>query len=104
MLTGTETDISIHALREEGDVTADGDKVDKAISIHALREEDDHPLSVFLFSRVEFLSTPSVRRATWAITPCQQSDRISIHALREEGDENLDYSPECSRNFYPRPP
>ena len=35
---------------------------------------------------MEFLSTPSVRRATTLsqlIRPCQ---RISIHALREEGD------------------
>ena len=104
MLTGTETDISIHAHREEGDVTADGDKVDKAISIHALREEGDHPLSVFLFSRVEFLSTPSVRRATNEIARTLIVQDISIHALREEGDMGYNTMSAIGQDFYPRPP
>ena len=34
----------------------------------------------------EFLSTPSVRRATGVTTTQQMIDAISIHALREEGD------------------
>ena len=55
--------ISIHALREEGDaVTADGVE-SGMISIHALREEGD------LVAAVGF-----------------QCHIISIHALREEGD------------------
>ncbi len=56
------------------------------ISIHALREEGD-----FLFLDVVqiddgFLSTPSARRAT--TSPCASGVLcgISIHALREEGD------------------
>ncbi len=59
-------EISIHALREEGDRAAIAYNVRYArISIHALREEGDPALWY-------------TRRAY----------RISIHALREEGDPN----------------
>ena len=55
--------ISIHALREEGDVCAVADLQGFVISIHALREEGDH------------------------ITRLAETfEEISIHALREEGD------------------
>ena len=59
------TNISIHALREEGDCPVRvGDLRDIEISIHALREEGDdkHALVVKLLKI--FLSTPSARRAT----------------------------------------
>ena len=55
--------ISIHALREEGDIGVRIGRVCILISIHALREEGD---------MIHFI------RCTSAI--------ISIHALREEGD------------------
>ena len=58
--------ISIHALREEGDqaiLDEDGKVVE--ISIHALREEGDQALVILDFAKVQFLSTPSARRATW---------------------------------------
>ena len=60
--TGT---ISIHALREEGDLHSPAAMVlDRTISIHALREEGD-PSAVFTTSTAcGFLSTPSARRAT----------------------------------------
>ena len=102
--------ISIHALREEGDV---GSKrkmpVRTDISIHALREEGDMAALPSDLRAVIFLSTPSARRATslrYART-VRRSDfyprpprggrpgfvdlsgyveKISIHALREEGD------------------
>ena len=53
---------------------------------------------------VEFLSTPSARRATGgAVRLCMRSG-ISIHALREEGDMGL-IPPFCTMShFYPRPP
>ena len=35
---------------------------------------------------MEFLSTPSARRATGSICRCVPNNHISIHALREEGD------------------
>ena len=56
--------ISIHALREEGDLYATDQQRQVKISIHALREEGD--------------SGASRAKDRW---------RISIHALREEGDE-----------------
>ena len=37
-----EHGISIHALREEGDVGEKVNKISTLISIHALREEGDH--------------------------------------------------------------
>ena len=37
-------------------------------------------------SVLEFLSTPSARRATFWCLHERHSQRISIHALREEGD------------------
>ena len=79
------------------------------ISIHALREEGDRYKLILSGTPVQFLSTPSARRATWVLpsvlmvgllflsTPsARRATRspghtpgrhlISIHALREEGD------------------
>ena len=57
--------ISIHALREEGDVrrAAIVAEVEK-ISIHALREEGDAAETMLTNGCIIFLSTPSARRAT----------------------------------------
>ena len=104
-----KTAISIHALREEGDLVPlcrAGDH--QAISIHALREEGDgcwqapcwphqyfYPrpprggrrhLSKINVTVGQFLSTPSARRATRKSVPSPSYETISIHALREEGD------------------
>ena len=130
--------ISIHALREEGDSLSEAItklKADfyprpprggrliataamiiiPAISIHALREEGDNPGLPQRLDVVEFLSTPSARRATsiqWAIAPVNgnfyprpprggrhprlslldEHREISIHALREEGDRFFPFS------------
>ena len=67
------------------------DKVAKAfsglfISIHALREEGDVVCEDFCAVTQRFLSTPSARRATKSYLPSPESSAISIHALREEGD------------------
>ena len=56
------------------------------ISIHALREEGDLCRGVHTASSTTFLSTPSARRATSACLALVGSAPISIHALREEGD------------------
>ena len=53
-----------------------------AISIHALREEGDYKIMFQGETRLEFLSTPSVRRAT----------------------RNVGRSERNPGNFYPRPP
>ena len=56
------------------------------ISIHALREEGDWKGHQLQEDRVIFLSTPSARRATTGHAVQLVSEVISIHALREEGD------------------
>ena len=74
-------DISIHALREEGDKGLHFHFQRLKISIHALREEGDvkHPDG---YGR----------------------SGISIHALREEGDMDLSQPCTATGYFYPRPP
>ena len=102
--------ISIHALREEGDMAVRagcccstyfyprpprGGRLQRArqrparffISIHALREEGDLLDRWEEYSLETFLSTPSARRATVLRRGGVLGARISIHALREEGDQ-----------------
>ena len=62
-------DISIHALREEGDGMPLGVEPSQQISIHALREEGDVDQAYRLTLLELFLSTPSARRATFSIMP-----------------------------------
>ena len=75
--------ISIHALRVEGDL---GDIINafmkNVISIHALRVEGDRTRMI-------------PRWILW---------RISIHALRVEGDESRKGGVQLAGYFYPRPP
>ena len=119
--------ISIHALREEGDLARRVQRDDgQVISIHALREEGDPPtppssrLTTYFYPRPprggrqvyewsckalgEFLSTPSARRATPVSAVFCGNLLISIHALREEGDPARCSLPCPCANFYPRPP
>ena len=97
--------ISIHALREEGDFAHIRDtSARNRISIHALREEGDRRPMGLTFLPKKFLSTPSARRAT---RPCRSSwcrSWISIHALREEGDPGSNHPRPVHHHFYPRPP
>ena len=75
--------ISIHALREEGDLVVFKPCAPPfKISIHALREEGDASLHP-------------------AMMVC---NLISIHALREEGDLPTSSSAQTAVYFYPRPP
>ena len=76
------SDISIHALREEGDSVAAHYAVAVSISIHALREEGDAEFVDTAERYLGFLSTPSARRAT-----AHCSGRTA-----------------CQPYFYPRPP
>ena len=72
------SDISIHALRGEGDLVEQlgisGAVTD--ISIHALRGEGDPAPSLTSTAASTFQSTPSVGRAT--LLDCQPSDIIEI--------------------------
>ena len=64
VLLGSDVLISIHALREEGDLNR-GVSLDQLdISIHALREEGDPVQGAWSQRHGQFLSTPSARRAT----------------------------------------
>ena len=56
------------------------------ISIHALREEGDLSSWPSVQPMWQFLSTPSARRATARRRAGGRGFAISIHALREEGD------------------
>ena len=56
--------ISIHALREEGDNYFENMISASCISIHALREEGDPGFGCCFYEALQFLSTPSARRAT----------------------------------------
>ena len=75
-------EISIHALREEGDRPRIPPRDSSRISIHALREEGDLLWEHFVNLMGQFLSTPSARRAT----------SLAKMAIRRV------------ENFYPRPP
>ena len=81
LLPRSQSGISIHALREEGDRDVRGVADLQQISIHALREEGD---------------VDEIREGC----PCD----ISIHALREEGDTGADFLLAGNIDFYPRPP
>ena len=97
------------------------------ISIHALREEGDETIADLLLMFGKFLSTPSARRATYEIVNIKKEqiyfyprpprggrrmtallkacmEKISIHALREEGDFAALLVSVLLVHFYPRPP
>ena len=97
-------EISIHALREEGDLCHLTRFAGRTISIHALREEGDvYPYEWSCTTHL-FLSTPSARRATVQIDRDEVARVISIHALREEGDHARNAHARTCIYFYPRPP
>ncbi len=107
--TRAGTQISTHALREEGDpgsfpglgrwwrflptpsarraTTLACRAIEgNPISTHALREEGDWMRCCPSCGRRKFLPTPSARRATGGCFRGRQCGGISTHALREEGD------------------
>ena len=100
-LTG---EISIHALREEGDrLPRESD----------LRHRDFYPRpprggrpsdGLPEYNEDIFLSTPSARRATKKHNSQLTKMIISIHALREEGDWLPSAPSPLTTYFYPRPP
>ena len=81
-----EVEISIHALREEGDkeIISKLDRRKKFLSTPSARRATVHLPKADSGQR--FLSTPSARRATKAKIMAASILEISIHALREEGD------------------
>ena len=96
--------ISTHALREEGD------PLRPTVSAHhenfyprPPRGGRRHDLADAAL-HVQFLPTPSARRATAGHPRGAGHTRISTHALREEGDRARPHKNSRSTNFYPRPP
>ena len=83
--------------------TAEGNRRDQ-ISIHALREEGDPSAKQSNSKAKAFLSTPSARRATSGSRRHFRCGPISIHALREEGDMRAVDGIKNLVDFYPRPP
>ena len=119
--------ISIHALREEGDIFSSDFQAQKGISIHALREEGDKisqrqeqdqtyfyprpPRGGRLLSgdtgvrKEVFLSTPSARRATMASLPKKAEQPIFLSTPSARRATFCCSTPNrCIRHFYPRPP
>ena len=97
-------EISIHALREEGDLTPRKARPRLEISIHALREEGDPTAPGRPSGRIYFYPRPprGGRLKLYAIGAVEKY--ISIHALREEGDRMISLASRLPRHFYPRPP
>ena len=97
------------------------------VSIHALLAESDVTLRAYSMPQSVFLSTLSLRRATGTGIILSRMDGVSIHALLAESDgprpgkcsarptflstlslrratRPADPSPLCTRRFYPRSP
>ena len=123
----TAVQISIHALRMEGDVVKDGRKVDEVVflstpsgwratsckSFATKWASNFYPRPpgggrqrehVAIDGYFKFLSTPSGWRATRVILYGWRCWIISIHALRVEGDECRFLRSARYADFYPRPP
>ena len=96
--------ISIHALREEGDMVLAAAVCSVSISIHALREEGDTkprfhpPADPYFYPRPPRGGRPAMAYMVTTASP------ISIHALREEGDGAAARELRAVCHFYPRPP
>ena len=96
--------ISIHALREEGDGLLIAPT--RCLCNFYPRPPRGGRLSLAdeIAAAYEFLSTPSARRATCGLCVAQGRRAISIHALREEGDRYHIAQAGTLHDFYPRPP
>ena len=92
-------DISIHALREEGDCSQRSYLAILYISIHALREEGDWLHRRRPENRQYFYPRPPRGGRRVAYTLQMRSGCISIHALREEGDQATGYVYSCPVYF-----
>ena len=97
-------DISIHALREEGD-TVDSFLFCNITHFYPRPPRGGRPQRFGSHMiLMKFLSTPSARRATRSSLLLRCRQQISIHALREEGDLSALGKPVLPIDFYPRPP
>ena len=77
---------------------------EQIISIHALREEGDVTASAMSFRTWYFYPRPPRGGRPAALRPATPEHWISIHALREEGDVPGRPTTPATSDFYPRPP
>ena len=97
-------EISIHALREEGDLTPRPQPW-RLSNFYPRPPRGGRPdKAADSLGSIQFLSTPSARRATQRPGGLCYRVHISIHALREEGDSPSRRPASPALNFYPRPP
>ena len=99
-----DRDISIHALREEGDSRAFSTSRRSLTFLSTPSARRATSGVVVLNRSFQFLSTPSARRATLDNFFNVRRVGISIHALREEGDPITSMMVRPRSYFYPRPP
>ena len=98
-------EISIHALREEGDREMMARFNDTFIFLSTPSARRATQTAKTMRQEIKaFLSTPSARRATSKSETIPMPSIISIHALREEGDAARCRGPDLPCYFYPRPP
>ena len=91
-MTIASDDISIHALREEGDLLLAAILQILPISIHALREEGDRQTQTVAQASSYFYPRPPRGGRRPRLAFLATAGVISIHALREEGDSGCSIS------------
>ena len=74
------------------------------ISIHALREEGDQAPCTSILFFYYFYPRPPRGGRHFTKESAEAEAKISIHALREEGDNVSCKYRQADENFYPRPP
>ena len=97
--------ISIHALLAESDVSPLARQLFNEISIHALLAESDITMKSINNSILLFLSTLSLRRATWYLMILDRKERefLSTLSLRRATRQGV-HCRGSPRDFYPRSP
>ena len=92
---GQRHEVSIHALRTEGDVLTLSQTIDSK-GFNPRPPHGGRPYKkVLMFTADEFQSTPSARRATADASTNAAALAVSIHALRTEGDRHVAIVPEA---------
>ena len=105
MVMTAPSEISIHALREESDLSiVQLPTPSVMISIHALREESDAGSTTRAAATGNFNPRPPRGERLYSGSFGRKAVCISIHALREESDGSSRRCPSPSDHFNPRPP
>ena len=104
LATPDRSTISIHALREEGDIGS-GEVLAPTPNFYPRPPRGGRPRGSRRNNKMgDFYPRPPRGGRRSAVRPGHRQRRISIHALREEGDITATSATDCGLNFYPRPP